>query len=108
MSTYAEIKDRAIRLSKVQELTRKIEALKSEQNVAMQKDAITLYKKLESMLGANFSAQLVVGMVGQMTQISSPADYIKLYEQGAAFFRPRTLTKQSKAKKAETQNGSAE
>ena len=91
-----------LKVNKVQKLQSKIESLKLEQIQLRAREALLLYKKLETMLGVSFSPELVVGMIHQFSQMTTPADYTKLVEQGAAFFRPKAAKSSQKVSKTQT------
>lgn len=97
-----------LKVNKVQKLQSKIESLKLEQIQLRAREALLLYKKLETMLGTSFSPELVIGMIHQFSQMTTPADHIKLVEQGAAFFRQGRAAKSKTTQNGQTKNDSTQ
>jgi hypothetical protein len=75
-------------------IDQKIAELEQKKKQLRTKAATTLYRKLESLLGENFSLELVTGLVADQTPNATPALHDKWKKIGATFF-PTTTRKRA-------------
>jgi hypothetical protein len=83
-------------MSDIKGIDQKIADLLRKKDRLRQKAALTLYRKLEGIMGEEFSPQMVLGLMAEQWRQATPLQQQKWRKEGEVLFR--TTTAQSTAR----------